>query len=995
MNDSRGSIWRKWDLHVHPPEVSFGGDYDKFISNLSKSEAEVIGINDYCSVEGYKKILDKGGVPNKVIFPVIEMRMHNIITNRKSRHPKSGVRINFHLIFDNNPAIFTKICTWLNSLECYNEQGNNDQLGNIEKGDISKLTFDFDKALESLGKYELREKTLVWLPYDEYGGIDDIDPNDNFFKLALIRKSDIIGSSTENQIRFFKWQEEKLTLQQYKKWFDRPMPCIKGSDSHKINYPFGKLRDKDSNPIEKYCWIKADKTFDGLKQILVEPDERVYIGEKPASLIRVEQNPTKYVSKLEINKLKTPALEEKWFENLSAIPLNTDLVAIIGNKGNGKSALADIIGLVGNTRNYEGFSFLTAKKFRKKRPNRAESFEAKIEWVNGAIDGPKLLSEDPDISLSEKVKYIPQSYLETLCTETDEKKFSEELKKVIFSHVDESEKLGKFSLDELIEFKAEEINKGIQLLINELSEINNSIEDLEVKLTPEYRSKIEHALKLKKEELEAHKKNKPAKVKEPKKDISVKQEQEKTNQELENLKAAQKKIEGSIIKRKETRKNLALKLAMLQKFEQSLDNFKDQYNRLKDQYETELADLNIDFEKVVKLTVSKKTIESEILGTKKEIEKIDNDLNDKNEDTLAFKHSKNNQKIKEIQSKLDEPSRKFQEYKDKLKDWKEKQNEIIGSKDKQSSVKFYEEIIKYLDKSLNSEITKQKSERLSKVKAIFLEKLKIAQHYKNLYKPVTEFITEYGDLMKEYKINLDVSIQLNNFDEKFFTYVSRGSKGSFIGMDEGYSVLNQITEGVNFNAEKDVLIFLNEIIEHLELDYRNDNKQERRVADQLKQGYNVKDFYDFLFSLEYLEPNYKLRLGEKNISELSPGERGALLLIFYLLLDKQDIPLIIDQPEENLDNQSVYRILVKFIKEAKKKRQIIIVTHNPNLAVVCDAEQIIYVKIEKENSNKVILTSGAIENPVLNAKTVEILEGTFPAFDNRTEKYKVSKILTT
>jgi len=115
------------------------------------------------------------------------------------------------------------------------------------------------------------------------------------------------------------------------------------------------------------------------------------------------------------------------------------------------------------------------------------------------------------------------------------------------------------------------------------------------------------------------------------------------------------------------------------------------------------------------------------------------------------------------------------------------------------------------------------------------------------------------------------------------------------------------------------------------------------------------------------------------------------LLIFYLFLDKQDIPLIIDQPEENLDNQSVYGILVKFIKEAKKKRQIIIITHNPNIAVVCDAEQIIRVKIEKENKNKVSFISGAIENPTINEKIIEILEGTFPAFDNRTAKYEVSK----
>ena len=149
------------------------------------------------------------------------------------------------------------------------------------------------------------------------------------------------------------------------------------------------------------------------------------------------------------------------------------------------------------------------------------------------------------------------------------------------------------------------------------------------------------------------------------------------------------------------------------------------------------------------------------------------------------------------------------------------------------------------------------------------------------------------------------------------------------------------------------------------------------------------DLYSFLFNLDYLEPEYKLKLGEKDMSELSPGERGALLLIFYLTLDQNDIPLIIDQPEENLDNQSVYKILVQFIKEAKDKRQIIIVTHNPNLAVACNAEQIVHVSIDKHNKNQVHFLSGSLENEKINDAVIDILEGTFPALNTRTNTYKV------
>ena len=154
---------------------------------------------------------------------------------------------------------------------------------------------------------------------------------------------------------------------------------------------------------------------------------------------------------------------------------------------------------------------------------------------------------------------------------------------------------------------------------------------------------------------------------------------------------------------------------------------------------------------------------------------------------------------------------------------------------------------------------------------------------------------------------------------------------------------------------------------------------------------DVHEFCDFIFSLDYLVPQYTLKLGDSELTQLSPGEKGALLLIFYLFIDKNDVPLIMDQPEENLDNQSVYELLVHYIKEAKKKRQIIIVTHNANLAVVCDAEQIIYSRIDKSNKNTVSYFAGAIESSSINKKIVDVLEGTMPAFNNRDVKYTISR----
>ena len=157
-------------------------------------------------------------------------------------------------------------------------------------------------------------------------------------------------------------------------------------------------------------------------------------------------------------------------------------------------------------------------------------------------------------------------------------------------------------------------------------------------------------------------------------------------------------------------------------------------------------------------------------------------------------------------------------------------------------------------------------------------------------------------------------------------------------------------------------------------------KKKKKIVD--KQG-----FYDYLFSLEYIGVSFKLKMGNRDLSELSPGERGIVLLIFYLALSKNKMPIIIDQPEDNLDNQSVYSKLVPCICKAKQKRQVIIVTHNPNIAVACDAEQIIYCNMDK-NSFSISYEAGAIEDPIIKNRVIDVLEGTMPAFDLRRKKYE-------
>jgi predicted ATPase len=232
---------------------------------------------------------------------------------------------------------------------------------------------------------------------------------------------------------------------------------------------------------------------------------------------------------------------------------------------------------------------------------------------------------------------------------------------------------------------------------------------------------------------------------------------------------------------------------------------------------------------------------------------------------------------------------------------------------------------------------------------------------------------------------------VDNFIEDFLENVHQGRKGSFQGEQEGRELLRDLVQVADFASGEGVLAFVEQIVDYLEHDRRgkDEKKLRLRLRDQLRLTATPQGVYDFLFGLSYLQPRFELRWNDKPLDQLSPGERGSLLLVFYLLIDKHDVPLIIDQPEENLDNQTITAMLVPAIKAAKERRQIIIVTHNPNLAVVCDADQVIHARLDKADGNRVTYTSGAIENPIITQLIVDVLEGTKPAFDLRDAKYEV------
>ena len=100
-------------------------------------------------------------------------------------------------------------------------------------------------------------------------------------------------------------------------------------------------------------------------------------------------------------------------------------------------------------------------------------------------------------------------------------------------------------------------------------------------------------------------------------------------------------------------------------------------------------------------------------------------------------------------------------------------------------------------------------------------------------------------------------------------------------------------------------------------------------------------------------------------------------------------PLVIDQPEHNLDNESIMHLLVPCFKEAARRRQVIVVTHNPNLAVVADADQVIHARIDRADGHRIEYVTGSLESSSVSKLVVNVLEGTLPAFQQRGSVYEL------
>jgi hypothetical protein len=247
-------------------------------------------------------------------------------------------------------------------------------------------------------------------------------------------------------------------------------------------------------------------------------------------------------------------------------------------------------------------------------------------------------------------------------------------------------------------------------------------------------------------------------------------------------------------------------------------------------------------------------------------------LAEENADSYVAKRDSLDQKVIALKEQLDEPDREYEEYLAALEAWRNRRREIGGRADEAGSITHLEKQLKDLDE-VPAKLEKTRGLRKSKASEIYREYKKLADVYREMYGPVQKFIEHHPLAKDRFDLNFEVSIVEKGFEDRFFEYIHRGKSGSFLGEVQSSLLINNILERHDFDSETGILGFLDEVEEHLHYDMKSEPRRTVKVSEQLRQGHTVLSLYNFLFSLEYLEPRYTLRMGDKDLHQLSPGER--------------------------------------------------------------------------------------------------------------------------
>ena len=610
----RGSEWRKWDLHIHTP-ASY--DWDKNCNASAKDivdkaiteKLSVIAITDHHTIKGIDDIVREAKGKNLTVLHGVELRTD-----------KGNKGIHIIGLFNSTVAsktIYDKLLCPLNLSEDDVKKKGNDQ-----------IYCNFEKACQKI--HELSGLVLLHAG-NKSSSIEQLDSDVRaVLKKDLAFLVDIFEVSNEKQVDDYR----KIVFPKIKQEF----PCIITSDACDRS----KLKYKNGHSTEvigkNFTWIKADPTFEGLKQIIYEPKDRVRIQ---------ENDPEPLKSSYSINSIKVS--NGNINRNLSIedveIPLNRNLVAVIGGKGSGKTALLD---LVANCYP-DKIDSSNKNSFVNRIFSEEQTLLTSINFLNQENFSKKLV-ESKFVTDSD-IEYIPQGQIENKIGNTRE--FHNFLQNLIFK----SDKVGNSTA--YFEYSENERNK--KEIKEKIEELNQDIFTIETQIKNENIENINRQLKLK----EAEKIDIQEKINSAKKLF--------TKEKLDEVNKFQKEL--SVFKDRRDKlsnlnhltKNTLEKLTEIENLNKNIEIIKNltkelnlknamvgviEYKNVKDQIE------NIQNKAVIELSTISKSIEQ----TQHKIEKLQKDkkeyivlLNKAKEVDVAINSLKGKQKnIVELNKSLSE-----------------------------------------------------------------------------------------------------------------------------------------------------------------------------------------------------------------------------------------------------------------------------------------------------------------------------------------------------
>ena len=454
-----GSTWRRWDLHIHTPDTILNDQFcrlDEFLTVIEEQDdVKVLGVTDYFSITNYSKLKrykEDGRIPGiDLLIPNIEFRIAPPSENAKA--------VNIHLLINpNDPCHENETINALGRLS-WRYGGKNysclpcqlvalgrafdpdaiDDHAALQAG-VTQFKVDFSSLRDWYHSEPwLRGNSLVAVAAGD-DGLSGFQQDGAWagYRQEITRFSRMIFSGRPGEREFWLGRRDAKDPETIRR-LGGFKPCIHGSDAHDMPRLFRPDHDR-------YCWIKADPTFEGLKQLLYEPEDRVYIGPTPPSL----HDEARVICSVTVSP------SNGWFDEVE-IPLNADLVSIIGRKGSGKSALAELIA-------YAAGSWPTDEPstFLKRAGEHLNNLHVKLKWADGAISQARIGQNQ---SGKNGVRFLSQRFVERLCSDDQiGNELVSEIEAVVFSYLDPTDTLNASSFDELRARRTEGIRSEGQRL---------------------------------------------------------------------------------------------------------------------------------------------------------------------------------------------------------------------------------------------------------------------------------------------------------------------------------------------------------------------------------------------------------------------------------------------------------------------------------------------------------------------------------------------------